>query len=297
MRNVAEAIVISCVALWLAFTVTFVLLRVVPTNALMARISQSELNTSEAAQLIAAYGMDRPVWEQYFSQIASYLRGDFGRSFRTGQPVALLVQRRLQNTLELTAIVSAASIVFSLALAFAGWHSRVVRRVAHIASAASLALPVYWTGILALMTVGAWFRLPQSAVILPISALTFHLTAQMSKMFVDSLHHAARQPFVAFARSKGLRDSLLWWRYVVLPTSPALMTFAGTQLIILMGSTITMEVLFSRPGLGSMLVDAVIARDYPVVQGVIVILTTFSIVINMICDALSKWIDPRMRAL
>lgn len=297
MKGVVEGIIVGVVAIWVAFTSAFVLLRLVPANALMTRISQSELKPDEAAQLIASYGLDQSVAQQYLSQIVSYLRGDLGRSLRTGQPVSLVLQRRLWNTLELTLTVGGVAIGSTLGLVFLGWHSAAVRRAISTLSAVSLSLPIYWTGMLMLFTVGAWLRLPQSAFALPLLTLAFHLTAQLSHVGVSTLQHVTRQPFVAFGRSKGLHKRALWWRYILRPASPVLLTMIGTQLIVLMGSTITVEMLFSRPGLGSTLVDAVIARDYPVVQGVVVVLAIFSVIINVTFNGMIRLIDPRMRAL
>jgi peptide/nickel transport system permease protein len=296
MKPIINTLLAGLFAAWLTFTTAFVLLRLVPTSALEARISLSELNAVEAQRITSEYGLDQSVSAQYLNQLMQYLGGDLGRSLRTGQPVTLLLGTRLRNTLELVGTVSALSVVLSVLLAWAAFQSRAVLALVEASSVISLSAPVYWTGLLALLVVGGWFGLPQSSFLLPVLVLTFHLTAQMSRALVVMLHHAEQMPFVVYGQSKGLPAALLWFRYVLRPSAAAFIALFASQMAILLGSTVTVEALFARPGVGTMLVDAVIARDYPVVQGAVLLLALLSLVVGLGSQMLSQFVDPRVRS-
>lgn len=295
MRGQFEAILIALLALWLTFTLTFVLLRLVPTSALQARISEGELNAIEAARLTREFGLDQPAAAQYVTLLVSYLTGDFGRSLRTGQPVALFLGSRVSSTLELVGVVAILSIGLTFSAAFLAARSGAMRRFVNALSAISLATPVYWTGLLVLLVIGDWLKLPQSSLVLPVIALTFHLSAQLSRMLLHLLEDAQQLAHVTYGRSKGLSALRLWAQYILRPSATSFVAIVSSQLVVLLGSTVTLETLFARPGIGSALVDAVIARDYPVAQGAILVLISLSFLIGLISRALSHAIDPRLR--
>jgi peptide/nickel transport system permease protein len=295
MRSQFEAVLIALLALWLTFTLTFVLLRLVPTNALQARISEGELSAAEAARLTREFGLDQSVAAQYVSLLVNYLTGDFGRSLRTGQPVTLVLGSRLGSTLELVGVVAILSLGLTLSAAFLAAQSDIVRRLIQILSAISLATPIYWTGLLVLLVIGDWLRLPQSALALPVIALTFHLSAQLSRMLLHLLDDARQLAYVTYGRSKGLKAWQLWAQYILRPSASSFIAIVSSQLVVLLGSTVTLEALFGRPGIGSALVDAVIARDYPVAQGAILMLIGLSFLIGLSSRVLSRAIDPRLR--
>jgi peptide/nickel transport system permease protein len=295
MRALISTLGVGIFALWFTYTATFVLLRLVPTSALQARISLSELNEREAQRIINDHGLDQSISAQYLSQLAQYLSGNLGRSFRTGQPVELLLAPRLRNTLELVMTVSTLSLILSLMLVWTASQSRAVHALVEASSILSLSAPVYWTGLLALFSVGDWFDLPQSSFLLPVLVLTFHLTSQMSRALTMMLHRAEQLPFVVYGRSKGLPTAILWFRYVLRPNAAAFIALFASQMVILFGSTVTVEALFARPGIGTALVDAVIARDYPVVQAAIMVLTLLSLAVGLCSQLLSHLIDPRVR--
>lgn len=295
MRSQFEAVLIALLALWLTFTLTFVLLRLVPTSALQARISEGELSAAEAARLTREFGLDQPVTVQYATLIVNYLTGDLGRSLRTGQPVTLVLGSRLGSTLELVGVVAGLSLGLALSAAFAAAQSRVIRGLIHALSAISLATPVYWTGLLVLLVIGDWLRLPQSSLALPVIALTFHVSAQLCRMLLQLLDDAQQLAHVTYGRSKGLKALRLWTQYILRPSATSFIAIVSSQLVVLLGSTVTLEALFARPGIGSALVDAVIARDYPVAQGAILMLISLSFLIGLSSRALSQVIDPWLR--
>jgi peptide/nickel transport system permease protein len=295
MRRQFEAILIALLALWLTFTLTFVLLHLVPTSALQARISEGELSAAEAARLIREFGLDQPVAAQYMTLLANYLTGDFGRSLRTGQPVTLILGSRVGSTLELVGIVVVLSVGLTFSAAFLAARSSMVRRLVNALSAISLATPVYWTGLLVLLMIGDWLRLPQSSLMLPVTVLTFHLSAQLSRMLLHLLDDAQQLAHVVYGRSKGLTGLRLWAQYILRPSAASFIAIVSSQLVVLLGSTVTLETLFARPGIGTALVEAVIARDYPVAQGAILLLISLSFLIGLSSRALSHAIDPRLR--
>lgn len=296
MRSTVETVVSTALAVWFTFTLAFVLLRLVPTNALQARISDGELSAAEAARLYKDFGLDQPILVQYWTQLTGYLAGEWGRSLRTSQPVALFLAPRLSNTVELVSVVALLSITTTLGFTFLAFRSRVARLLVNATSSLSLAMPIYWTGLLTLVVIGGWFHLPQSSPVLPVIALTVHLSTQLSRMLLHLLDDAQHLSFVAYGRSKGLGATRLWVQYILRPTATTWVAILSSQAVVLLGGTVTVEALFSRPGIGTALVDAVVARDYPVAQGAIVLLMSLSFLIGLSSRLLSYAIDPRLRA-
>lgn len=297
MRSTVETIVITAVVFWFTFTLAFVLLRLVPTSALQERISAGELSAAEAARLYKDFGLDQPIFVQYWTQLTGYLTGEWGRSLRTSQPVALFLVPRLSNTVELVSVVALLSVATTLGFTFFAFRSRAARLLVSAASSLSLAMPIYWTGLLVLVVIGSWLNLPQSSPALPVIALTFHLSTQLSRMLFHLLDDAQQSSFVAYGRSKGLSIVRIWVQYILRPTAATWIAILSSQFVVLLGSTVTVEALFSRPGIGTALVDAVIARDYPIAQGAIVMLMSLSFVVGLSSQLLSYAIDPRLRTL
>lgn len=287
----------ALLSLWLAITLVFFLLRLLPGDALTTQLRESGASVSTIAERRAELGLDDPLLTQYGRYIVAIGRGDLGTSLLNGQPVTTLISGQLGATLELAAAALAIGVIVGITLAILS-HNRFVSLIATFA----LSAPVYWTGTLAVFVFSAQLdMLPSggagrlSQLILPALVLGVSSAGALSQVLSRSLAEAAHMPHVQAARAKGLPPLQLGWRHVFRLALPLLLAQIGVQAAFLASGTVVTETLFSRPGLGRLLLDAVLRQDYPLVQGVVVWISIVVSLITILIDALNALIDPRFR--
>jgi peptide/nickel transport system permease protein len=257
-------------------------------------------------------GLDQPLVQQYFTWAGRALTGDLGVSFRSGQPVTLLIGERLPATLTL----AVAAIVVALAIAvplgtLSALHPRsAIDRAATVVSQAGISIPDFWMAIvLILLFAGTWHLLPSggyvspfadfggwlSRLVLPAFATGVVSGSVITRFVRSSVLEALGQDHVRTAESKGLpRRQVLGWhvlRNALLP----LVTVTGVQLAYLLSGVVVIEIVFSWPGLGQLALQSVQARDLPVLQGAVLLFALVFLAINLLVDLLYSRIDPRIR--
>jgi ABC-type dipeptide/oligopeptide/nickel transport system permease component len=280
--------------LWLVMTVLFVTLRLLPSNALYARAVDTGLTQAQTNDLLAREGLDRPVLEQYLTYFADFLRGEWGNSLKNGQPVSLVVLPRLQNSLNIVGLSYIAAMVLaaSLLTLCLRYPHNALQTILDSYITLSLSVPVYWTGTLALFFAYAIQQGDSRNPVLPLAVLSLHSAGTLLRVSQAELATIATQPYIAYARGKGISEGALWWRHQLPILVPRLLPLIGTQFVVLMGSTVSIEVVFGRAGLGTLLVDAVINRDYPVAQVTIGLLGIFSVGVLSLTSWLARWLNP-----
>jgi len=279
-----------------------------PVDAMMAESADASAKESLRREL----GLDRPIAVQYAAWMGRLLRGDLGRSIRNGEPVLENVSRRIRPSLQLAllAMAIALTIAFPVAIASAVRHNTGVDRLGTTFALFGICMPNFLLALLLIFVFGVTLRwLPISgyldpleegwsglrSLILPAVTLGLALAAVITRTLRSSLLEALAEDYVRTARAKGLSEWVVIRGHVLKNALIPVVTVLGLQLGTLIGGAVITEYVFALPGIGRLVVDAVFARDYPLVQGVILLIALGFIVSNLLVDLLYGYIDPRIR--
>ncbi len=279
-----------------------------PVDAMMAESADASTKESLRREL----GLDRPIAVQYAAWMGRLLRGDLGRSIRNGEPVLENVSRRIRPSLQLAllAMAIALTIAFPVAIASAVRHNTGVDRLGTTFALFGICMPNFLLALLLIFVFGVTLRwLPISgyldpleegwsglrSLILPAVTLGLALAAVITRTLRSSLLEALAEDYVRTARAKGLSEWVVIRGHVLKNALIPVVTVLGLQLGTLIGGAVITEYVFALPGIGRLVVDAVFARDYPLVQGVILLIALGFIVSNLLVDLLYGYIDPRIR--
>ncbi len=290
--------------------VAFVLMRALPGDFAQASAGTTEL-APEALNIIRRdLGLDRPVWEQYLRWLAKLLEGDFGDSFTTHKPVLGELLPRLAVTAELTLIAGLMAMAMgaSSGLASARWRGRTDWLVRGI-NGLFLAVPNFVVATLIVLLAGLYF--PEvgifnytpfltdplgnlGSMLLPAFSLALAVSVTISENTRAAVLEVSSQDFVMVARAKGLRPSTILWQYLVRNALTPIITVTGLQLASLLGGSILIETIFTIPGMGQYLFDAVSSRNYPVVQAIVLVAATIVLLVNVLVDVAYARVDARV---
>ncbi|GIG19540.1 ABC transporter permease [Cellulomonas chitinilytica] len=300
-RRGAQAVLV----LWAAYTLSFVLLSALPGDAVTNRIQNPEANISPegARTLLAYYGLDRPLWEQYAHSLVGASRGDLGYSLTTAQPVRELLASALPSTLQLTSLglvfgVLIAAVV-AVATNYAPW--RWLRTLTASGPALFASVPTFVAGIVALQYLSFRYGLIPSvddgtfrALVAPAATLGLVVAAPLSQVFATSIRTTRSQPFVHVLHAKGAREGYIFRKDVLRNSSLPVLTLLGLAFGELIAGSVVTESVYARSGVGQLVVGAVNTQDLPVVQGVVLLSTAAYVLINLVVDLAYPFVDPRI---
>ena len=302
-RYIAQRGLQSVLALWVMSIVVFGLARISgnPLDVLLPL----EAGPEEYAVVAHHWGLDKPLYVQYLVFVRNALRGDFGKSWLwQGYTVMSLVRDRLPATLELAGLALAISVVIALPIGVisAVMKDSPIDSVAKIIALLGQSMPAFWLGIV-LMWIFAvqlgWLppsgRGGISSLLLPAITLGWFQVAAMMRLVRSSMLEVLDSEFVKLARIKGLPEWKVVWKHCLRNAAIAPLTYFGITAGVLMTGSVVTETVFSWPGIGLLIVDAVRARDYHVVQAVIIIFAAIFIVANLVVDLLYAYLDPRIQ--
>jgi peptide/nickel transport system permease protein len=307
----ARRVAYSLVVLLGVLVVVFALVHLVPGDPV--RIALGTRYTPQAYDALrSASGLDRPLIVQFFSYIGNALTGDLGVSFRNGDPVTLTLLDRLPATvsLALAGIVIALVIALPAGIWSALREGRASDAIVRVSSQFGVSVPDFWLGILLIALFastlgwlptsgyrplledpGGWLR----HIVLPGLTVGLVAAAIMTRYIRSAVLEVASMGYVRTARSKGLSPRVVTLRHTVRNAMIPILTITGIQLATILGGVIVVEVVFAWPGLGRLVFNAVAARDYPVIQGAVLLIAALFLLINLIVDALYAVVDPRIR--
>lgn len=290
--------------------VVFSLVHLVPGDPVRVALGTQYTQESYDA-LRSASGLDQPLITQYFQYLGSALTGDLGVSFRSGEPVTLVLLERLPATLSLAfaAMAIAVVVAFPLGVYAATHQGKTSDTIVRVVSQVGVSVPDFWLGILFILLFSSTLGwLPPSGyvpltedplgwlsrVIMPAMAVGLVSGAIITRFVRSAVLESLSSEHARTAQAKGLRRRVVMGRHVVRNAMVPVITVIGVQAAILMGGVIVIEVVFAWPGLGRLMFDAVSARDYPVVQGAVLLVAAFFLLISLLVDLLYAIIDPRI---
>jgi len=282
----------------------FVAMRLTAGDPVQIMTGEISLSAEHRAELEHQLGLDKPVVIQFFDFIWRALRGDLGRSIRYKIPVTELIIGQLPATLELTMTAMLfATIIGGLAGLFAALHQNTAADHAIMAVAVvGLCLPSFWLGLLLIFFFSlrlGWLPATGSGgldrLILPAFTLGIIYAGTTARLTRSSMMETMGEDYIRTARAKGLPERLVVLGHALKNASIPVVTVIGLQFGALMGGAVITETVFARQGLGRLTVSAILDKDYPVVQGVVLFICVGYVFINLLVDLLYTWLDPRIR--
>ncbi|MCA3247272.1 MAG: ABC transporter permease [Azospirillum sp.] len=277
----------------------FFLIRVVPGDVVDVLALEGDLAEAEVAQIRAELGLDRPAHEQFLRWLARASQGDLGLSLRFERPVVDMIGFAVPATLSLAAQSLAIGLALGVALATlsAIWPRSPFAWLVEAVNVWSIAIPTFCVGLAAILVFSIWLGwMPVLGnTLVPAIVIGIDVAGQIVKPLHEELKETATAPFVRAARGRGESRAQIVFARLLPNAAPVAIALSGLILTGLIGGTLTMEVLFGLPGLGTLALQAIQGRDYPVVQAVILLFAVSIVTVNTATDLCQRLIDPRLR--
>jgi len=283
--------------------IVFALLHLAPGDPAFVLAGQ-DATQADLEAIRVKLGLDKPLYVQYGLWAAQVLRGDLGRSIITRRPVTTEIRTRVGPTAQLavSAMVLASFAGIGIGIVSAVYQYSVLDHVTMVVALLGVSLPIFWVGLMLIFVFSVqlrWFPTGGAAgvraLVLPAIALGAASVALVARMTRSSVLEVIRKEYTRTARAKGLAGRVIIFRHALRNALIPIVTVIGLQFGYLLGGAVVTETVFSRPGLGRMLVDAIGARDFPVVQGGLMILGASFVAMNALVDLLYAYLDPRIR--
>ena len=290
--------------LWVVTIAVSLLIHLVPGDPVRIMYAQSQSTTEEQIEAKRSeLGLDRPIHEQYFNYLGNLLHGDFGKTIRGEQPVLTLLLLRLPNTIMLTvaalivAIVVGGSLGFFSAYYRGSWFDTLSMGVA----IAGIAMPSFWLGLLLMFFFSVrlgWFPVGGTglaSLVLPAITLGLVSAAVLARLTRSSMLDVLSQDYMRTARAKGLAERIVLVRHAVKNSLIPIITMLGLQVAYMLGGAVVVENVFAWNGVGRLAVQAILQRDFPLIQGFVLMFAIIVIGVSLAVDVLYAFVDPRIR--
>jgi ABC-type dipeptide/oligopeptide/nickel transport system permease component len=292
--------------LMLVSVLVFSMLYLLPGDPLIALVGEegAHLSAEDAAVLRKSLGLDQPVAVQYLRYARGILRGDLGRSIRSSKPVVRVISEQVKATLELSVV----SLVISLCLGVVLGVTAACRRATRgdttvmLVSLFGLSMPSFWLGLMMIIVFSYGLDwLPSMGggtlkqLVMPASVLGLGGMGTLARLTRSAMLDTLNQEYIRTARSKGLTERVVVYKHALRNALLPVMTVVGMTLGHILGGSVVVETVFSRPGIGRIVVAAINDRDFPIVQGVVLMSAMMYVLTNLLVDLLYGVVDPRIR--
>lgn len=280
------------------------LIHIVPGDPVRILFAQSQGTTPEQLEAVRSQlGLDRPVWEQYFMYMSRVLQGDLGHTIRGNQPVLDLLAVRLPNTL----ILAGSSLLIATLIGLTVGFIAAYRRGSWLdtglmtATIVGVSIPHFWLGLILLFVFSihlGWVPVGGSGwlgLLLPAITLGVANAAIIARLTRSSMIDIFNQDFIRTARAKGLPKAVVLSRHALRAGLVPVVTMLGLQFTYMMGGAIVVENVFGWNGVGRLAIQAIFQRDYPLIQGFILMFACMVVLISLVIDLLYAWLDPRIK--
>ncbi|MGF1479831.1 MAG: ABC transporter permease [Cyanophyceae cyanobacterium] len=298
-----KRILSGLLTIWITTIAVTLLIHLVPGDPVQIMYAQSQSTTPEQLEEIRRnLGLDRPIYEQYFICMSRVLRGDFGTTIRGNQPVLELLLIRLPNTLTLAFTSLVITMVVGVSLGFFAAYKRDtwIDTTLMTTSIIGISIPNFWLGLMLIYLFSirlGWFPVSGTDyqnLILPAFTLGIANAAAVSRLTRSSMIDVFSQDYMRTARAKGLPERIVLSRHALRNGLVNVVNMLGLQFAYMMGGAIVIENVFAWNGLGRLAIQSIFQRDYPVIQGFILIFATVVVIVSIVLDLLYALIDPRI---
>ncbi|WP_454857786.1 ABC transporter permease [Rhizobium binxianense] len=301
---ISKRVLAACATVIAVIVLTGMLIHVVPGDPVTAMMAQSVSATPEAmAEMRAKLGLDLPVWQQVLLYLGQVLQGDLGTTIRGNESVTMLLLQRLPNTFALAVSGLGLALAIGIPLGFlaAVNRGRIADTAVMVIAVFGVSIPAFWLGLILMQVFSlklGWLPVAGSSwrnIILP--ALTLGLTycALVARMTRSALIEVLAEDYIRTARAKGLREHEVLLVHALRPALISIVTVVGLVFAYLLGGQVIIENVFSWNGIGRLAIQAMLERDYPMIQGFIVVFAISVVIVSMLIDIVYGFLDPRMR--
>jgi peptide/nickel transport system permease protein len=312
LSYICKRLLLTLPTLSLVAVAVFLIIRLIPGDPALVLLGEGA-DAASLASMRVELGLDRPLPVQFVTWLEHAVRGDLGHSIVSGEPVAGLILQRFGLTAAVVLVaVTAATLIAAIAGLLAAWRRNSAIDLAVVGAATVvLAIPSFWLGLVLLLLFGlklgwlpfvGYIPFSESAVqamlflVLPVVTLTITESGVLTRMMRSSSIDVLHLDYVTHARAKGLSERAVLTRHVFPNAFAPTLTLVGLTLGHLLGGIAVIETVFTLPGLGRLMVDSVLARDYPVVQGCLLFTAVVYVVVNLVVDLCYPFFDPRVTA-
>jgi peptide/nickel transport system permease protein len=302
-QQIARRLLLSIIVLWIVSTAAFAMMRFLPGDPVAVMLQKSGGSAERINELRHQLGLDQPVTVQYVKYLGGLARGDLGNSLFTGRPVMDMILEQLPATLQLAVASMIVGITLGIvlgavsALREGSWLDNILM----VFAVAGVSMPSFWMGLLMIflfsLTLG-W--LPATGqgglnrLIMPALVLGFGVAATVARLTRSSMVEVVRKEYITTARAKGLKERLVITRHALKNALIPIITMVGLEFGWLLGGAVVTETVFSRQGIGRLAIQAVLWKDFPLVQGTVLVAAVFYMAANLIVDILYMFVDPRI---
>lgn len=280
------------------------MIHLVPGDPAQLMVGDAPVSAAQLRMIRHSLGLDRPLYRQLADDARRFAVGNLGRSLRSGRPITDSLRAALPSTLSLALAAMAFGLIVGVpagvlaSIRRGGWVDSAVTAFAVV----GISLPSFWTGILLIVVFAVqlgWF--PTSgqagwrALVLPALTLGWYPAGALARLLRSSMLEVLRKDYVGVARAKGLRERVVVVRHALRNALLPTVTLGSVQFGTLLSGAIVTETVFARDGIGRLVVDGILQRDFPVVQGVVLLIAVIYTLVNLVTDVMYAWLDPRIR--
>jgi peptide/nickel transport system permease protein len=311
-RYLVKRLLFTLLVLWAVSVIVFGAVRVIPGDVCRIVAGQPDVKPEQCRAIKHGLGLDRPAFAQYVHYMAGVLHGDFGRTLVTQRSVWQEIRGRIPLTLELTflATIFALALAIPIGVASAMQRERFADYALRVITIGWLSIPGFWIGTMLIVFPARWWGYSPPVgytefwndpvknleqLYLPAIALGLALSASLARVTRSSMLEVLRQDYIRTAQAKGLRMRSVLLHHALKNAMIPVITLFAIQFGVLLGGTVVLESIFSLPGLGTLTLNAVLTKDYPQVQGLVLFFATVLVLINLLVDISYGWFDPRIR--
>jgi peptide/nickel transport system permease protein len=283
---------------------TFLIAHLVPGDPVQAFAGDKQLSPELAAQIRHQYGLDKPLWQQYLTYMDDLVHGDMGAGLHNKRPVTDTIREAIGPTLQLTlaGLVVALSIGITFGVLAAIYHNTWIDSVAMVVALLGVSLPVFYLGLIMLFIFSfrlSWFPSSGSdgwrSLVLPAVTIGIASSAYIARLVRSSMLEVLHQDYTQTARAKGLTERSVIIRHALKNALIPTVTYFGIQLAGVLTGAVVIETVFSRPGLGRVAITAIGNRDYPLIQGTVLVTAVIYLAVSLLVDLSYGFLDPRIR--
>ena len=302
-RFIAQRLLAALVTIWIATIAVTLLIHVVPGDPVRIMYGSFQTTPEQLEEIRQRLGLDQPIWKQYLYYLGRLAQGDLGRSIVGDQPVADILLTRFPATLALTVTSLIIAVTVGMSLGFLAAYKRGtwVDAGSMVLAVIGVSMPHFWLGLLLLFLFALklnWLPVAGGdwkSLILPALTLGLANAAVLARMTRSAMIDIFDQDFVRTARAKGLPRTVVLYRHALRSGLVPIVSMLGLQFAYLMGGAIVVENVFAWNGVGRLAIEAVFARDYPLIQGFILFFATVVALASVVVDVAYAFLDPRIR--
>ncbi len=310
---IAQRLAIAVVTLFGMSVVIFVLMRLAPGDIVdILFAAAGYVNEADKKLLMRELGIDRPIWAQYVTWVADLFQGDLGKSYRYDAPAWEVIRPLLPVTIELAVLSTLVSIVLGVptGVISAVRQDTALDYALRVFSLAGLSMPSFWLGMVIILGLVSWlgwippvtyvgpwedFKIHLVQFLLPALAVGYRSSALLMRITRSAVLEVMREDYIRTAYAKGQRGRTVIWRHALKNAILPVVTVIGIEFAFLIGGLVVTETVFNLPGVARFLVQAILWRDYPIVQNLVMFIAVVVILSNLFVDLLYGWLDPRIR--